>query len=366
MKLNDTRATARVDQILVGASPYDAITNMALRIRDSLQAVVESRIFATYIHPEMEGVFPVGDLPRGSGSNSVVIFHASYGDPSTFLAVKGFTGPVVLVFHNFSPSEFFEETDPMRAAMLAWGWRELEILRDHFAVVVADSDFNRRELASRGFEDVHVIAAGVDPWRLARIEPDSRIVGRSGISDDEFVVLFSGQALGHKNIEVLVHSALLLRLRGRPVRLVIAGSPTDPVVFESLERTVVDLGIENVSIIGTVSDEELAALFGRADLLATASMHEGLCLPILEAMALEVPVLARAVAAIPDTCGGAAWLLDESAGSFDFANAIGALMDDDEARSLLVAEGRRNLVRFDLSAQLAQFVEVISEVVTCD
>ena len=52
-------------------------------------------------------------------------------------------------------------------------------------------------------------------------------------------------------------------------------------------------------------DEDLAAYFRMARVYISLSEHEGFCVPLLEAMAADVPVLAYAAAAIPDTLGGA-------------------------------------------------------------
>ncbi len=354
--------STRVDQVLVGATRHDAITNMALRVRDSLRSVVESDVFSANIVPGADEVIALDRFP-GSSSRNVIIFHGSYGDPTTFGFLQSRPEKLVLAFHNLSPAELFESSDPLRAAFLHWGWRELEILRDRFVAVIADSEFNRDELHALGYDQVEVIPAGVDPWRLSTLMPDERVLERACGGDHEFVILYSGQSLQHKRLDVLVHATILMRLEGRPVRLVIAGMPTDPVVHESLVRTVIGLGWDFISILGSVSDEELLALFGRADLLATASTHEGLCLPILEAMAMGVPVVARAIGAVPSTSGGAAVLIPESSGPSAFAAAMSCVMDDPDLRELLVSAGLRNAERFLLERNVAQLVDVVVGIV---
>ena len=58
-----------------------------------------------------------------------------------------------------------------------------------------------------------------------------------------------------------------------------------------------------VHVVGLVDDAQLAAMFRRAAAFVTVSEHEGFCVPLLEAMAFDVPVVARACAAIPETVG---------------------------------------------------------------
>ena len=50
---------------------------------------------------------------------------------------------------------------------------------------------------------------------------------------------------------------------------------------------------------------QLAAFYRAADVFVTMSEHEGFCIPLLEAMAFDVPIVARRHAAIPETLGRA-------------------------------------------------------------
>ena len=56
---------------------------------------------------------------------------------------------------------------------------------------------------------------------------------------------------------------------------------------------------------GPVPDDELAAYYRNAHAYVSLSEHEGFCVPLIEAMAMDVPVLAYAAAAVPETLGGA-------------------------------------------------------------
>ena len=56
---------------------------------------------------------------------------------------------------------------------------------------------------------------------------------------------------------------------------------------------------------GPVPDEELAAYYRHAHAYVSLSEHEGFCVPLVEAMAMDVPVLAYGAAAVPETLGGA-------------------------------------------------------------
>src|ERR1700687_3689036 len=68
-----------IHQVLVAASPGDAITNMALGVRRLLRRVGPSEIYARHIAPGLEDVLPLEPYGSHQPSGSVLIFHASIG-----------------------------------------------------------------------------------------------------------------------------------------------------------------------------------------------------------------------------------------------------------------------------------------------
>src|SRR5262249_35709840 len=96
---------------------------------------------------------------------------------------------------------------------------------------------------------------------------------------------------------------------------------------------------------GPVPDEELAVYYRHAAVYVSLSEHEGFCVPLLEAMAADVPVLAYAAAAVPDTLGGAGVQFAPK----DLEQAAELLRElafDDDLRARVVAGQRRRLQDF--------------------
>ena len=99
-------------QVLVGAGPGDAITNMARQSREALRRLGPSEIFARFIDPASTSeVRALQDLPLGRPSD-VVVYHSSFGDPDVTKALLRRPERLVLVYHNITPAEFFADTDP--------------------------------------------------------------------------------------------------------------------------------------------------------------------------------------------------------------------------------------------------------------
>ena len=110
-----------------------------------------------------------------------------------------------------------------------------------------------------------------------------------------------------------------------------------------------------------VTPPVLNALYNAARIVLHPSFYEGFGLPLIEAMAVGVPLVTSSVSSMPEVAGGAA-LLVNPADYGAIAAALAALDHDDPLRAKLVAEGRRRLGLFDWTdcarATLAVYREI--------
>ena len=102
---------------------------------------------------------------------------------------------------------------------------------------------------------------------------------------------------------------------------------TDPLCRQRATHRIAELELTHVHFAGHVSDEELVAYYDVADLFLCASEHEGFCVPLVEAFDRQIPVLAYAATAVPDTMDGAGVLFTDKdptavASLMDLANKI--------------------------------------------
>jgi glycosyltransferase involved in cell wall biosynthesis len=113
---------------------------------------------------------------------------------------------------------------------------------------------------------------------------------------------------------------------------------------------------------GPVSDAELAAYYRHAAVYVSMSEHEGFCVPLVEAMAADVPVLAYSAGAVPDTLGGAG--MQFAPKDLEIAaELLGALAFDDDLRRQVIAGQRRRLADFGddrVRRELAALVQRLS------
>jgi glycosyltransferase involved in cell wall biosynthesis len=96
---------------------------------------------------------------------------------------------------------------------------------------------------------------------------------------------------------------------------------------------------------GPVPDADLAAFYRWADVYVSLSEHEGFCVPLVEAMAADVPILAYAAGAVPETLGGAGMLFTPKDLELA-AEMLGMLVYDRSVRDAVIAGQRRRLADF--------------------
>jgi glycosyltransferase involved in cell wall biosynthesis len=107
-----------------------------------------------------------------------------------------------------------------------------------------------------------------------------------------------------------------------------------------------------------VPDDDLAAFYRWADVYVSLSEHEGFCVPLLEAMATDVPVLAYAAGAVPETMGGAGVLFAPKDLEFA-AEMIGTLVYDRPVRDSVIQGQRRRLEGFAPARIERRLMEIV-------
>lgn len=354
--------TARsIHQIVVGAGIGDAITSMAISLRNSLRELGPSEIYAHHLAPDARHeVLPLADLGRARRGD-VIVYHASIGEPPVTRLLLTRPERIVLCYHNITPSQYFLDHEPHFAANLQWGRHELGLLRDRVVLALADSKFNAEDLATAGYSDVHVVPAGLKPSRLTRAPVDKHLVSRLEQAFPNGYVLSVSQALPHKRFETLIEAMHLVQwVHDRRLGLVIVGTQRMRAYQDALERYSRHLRLEQMLFHGAATESELATFFRLARMYVTTSAHEGLALPPLEAMSFGVPVIARDAGALSDTIGGAGIVLAADTGPILLSEVIAEVDENAELRSSLIALGADRVRAIEADDPSARFMQLIT------
>ena len=299
-----------VHQFHSGSAVGDAITNSMRLTRKLLrQCGYESEIFVEHIDPALgDDIRSFEMLPEHD--DYVLIVRHSMGYEA-FERIAALPAPKVLIYHNITPPDLLRST-PMISQYAELGRRQLAQLRPLVTAALADSDYTCIELERLGFDGVATCTLLFDPAEL-RAKAARQVCRRR---TDAFTVLFVGRVAESKGQDDLIAAfAAFSRAFAGPSRLVIVGRHNgagDP-YYETLRDNIAANHLVNqVTLTGLVDGDELHAWYCAADLYVSLSRHEGFGVPLVEAFAYGVPVLAAPSGAVPYILGGAAGLLHDA------------------------------------------------------
>ncbi len=176
-------------------------------------------------------------------------------------------------------------------------------------------------------------------------------------------ILFVGILKPHKNAQGLLRAFSLVPVEKRRLfQLVIAGSKDS--FYASLLELTRKLSLEEqVVFTGTVTDEDLRALYADAALLVLPSLSEGFGYPVLEAMAFGVPVVVSNTSSLPEVAGSAGVLVDPRDDQ-SIANGIEKLLSDDDLRKTLGERCRKQAQSFSARKSALEHLEVYRAALT--
>ncbi|MCS7001949.1 MAG: glycosyltransferase [Dehalococcoidia bacterium] len=344
-----------IDQLIVGALPGDAITGEAFILQQWLrEAGATSRIYAESMDQRLRGrVEPLTAFRPTGGPRRRVIFHYSIGSSVSAVA-RALPPPVVMIYHNITPAQYFRGADAAVIRATEQGRRELGSF-PNIALALADSEFNRQELVAAGYAHTAVLPIPHTPGP----PPDPATLAR--LRDGRTNVLFVGKLAPHKRQDQIIHAFAAFRRADPTARLALVGAPFTPRYARWLGQIAARHGLAAADVLlpGRVSDAELSAYYAAAHAFLCLSDHEGFCVPLVEAMAAGAPVVAYPAAAVPDTLGRAGILVRDKQYPV-IAEALYQVTHNPVVRAQVIATGkarandfRPEVVREQFRAHLA-------------
>jgi glycosyltransferase involved in cell wall biosynthesis len=319
----------------------------------------ESEIFALTIDEDLRhDIRPFSDAAATRGD--ATIFHFALPSPMT-AAFAALPHGRILQYHNVTPARFFAPYAPSLFRLASMARDQLATLVPATDLALGDSAYNCRELDELGFARTDVMPIVVDTDRLTNATTQPVL---DEILDDGLVnFLFVGRIAPNKKIEDHIRLAeQYKRYIDAYYRFIFVGRyDVVPRYYAAIRSLLNEYKMlqDRFVFTGPVPDAELAAYYRASSVYISLSEHEGFCVPLVEAMAMDVPVLAYSAAAVPDTLGGAG--VQFSPKDLEYAaELLGMLAFEESPREEILAGQRRRLQDFSSPVIKQKLAAVVS------
>ncbi|MGB0385258.1 MAG: glycosyltransferase [Ardenticatenaceae bacterium] len=304
----------RLCQFVTFFKPGDAISGQAIAMHKAMQAMglTESLLF-TPAEQETESITTQAIDNYQPRSNDVMVLHYGARGPLED-QILGFPGRKFIYYHNVTPARFFARVRFPWVDNLRYARESLPELAHLGALAV--SEYNKQELLRFGFQNVTVLPLILDFEGFTQVierQKPTELLGKS-LSADSINWLHVGRIVPNKRIEDIIRAFYVYHTQLNPnSHLFVAGSNSESDLYsEALATWVEKLDLQDaISFTGKVSQEELFDFYKLADLYVCMSEHEGFCIPLVEAMLSQVPIIAFRSTAVTDTMGQAGVLVNE-------------------------------------------------------
>lgn len=246
----------------------------------------------------------------------------------------------VVTIHDLIPLRFKEAFKP--GIRSGWNlWIQSRLVH-RMAAVITDSEYSKRDIQeflgvlSRR---IHVVPLGVDS-AFSKSPGKAVDHAREKYHLPRTYVLYVGDVNIHKNILALIEAVSGIE----HVALVLVSQAfRNPTLFEvriiheAVARHEMNERTFFLDAVPMDPPDQLAAIYSGATVSVQPSLYEGFGLPVLEAMACGVPVVATQVASLPEVVGDAGVLCGTTSG--ELRGAIASVLKDEKLRERLREKG---------------------------
>ncbi len=269
----------------------------------------------------IEAMFNQGDINHITGDVNFI---------AMFLRKKR----TILTIHDIG---YMNHPNPLARFLLLWFW--IKIPTHCSSIITTVSTATKTELLKYVSLDPSSIKVIHNPFS-ALFEPHPKLFNKTKPR-----ILQIGTK-HNKNIIRLIQS-----LEGIDCQLDLVGALNDEILKEIRSRRVEYITSANIS------SQEMVRKYQQADIVSFVSTYEGFGIPILEANSIGRVVVTSNILSMPEVAGDAAHLVDPFEVS-SVREGIFKVVNDDEYRAKLIANGYRNITRFKVDEIAKQYYEL--------
>lgn len=355
----------KIYQIVDTLNFGDAIGNDVVAIKHVIEEMgIETEIYANSIAEKVKepGAYKFSNMPK-IDDDDIVIYHMASGSAFNKMTAE-LNCRKIMIYHNITPFEFFTIDSIGASEVCRRGLNDMLEMKGKFTAYLADSHFNKSNMIDMGYaaDKIDVIPV-IIPFDDYKKTPDADMVKK--LSDGVTNIVFVGRIAPNKKHEDLIRTFHYYKKNVNPnSRLILAGSANKGgMYYNDLLEYIDYLGVEDVIFPGHISFAEILAIYSTADVFLCLSEHEGFCVPLLEAMTFDVPIVAFASSAIPETIGGASVVVDNKDPVY-LSKVIDGVINNEQLKKQIIEAQRKRLEDFryeKIKVQLQNYINDFME-----
>lgn len=351
----------KIYQLIAGFTFFDAISNET----EHFDSLFKRFGFDSYICCPEKNTDPlkkdkvIFPSQLKIDKEDIVIYHFSNGCELTDIFINC-NAKKVIRYHNITPDRFFSPFDSQKALILRNGREELKRLKGTSDLTLADSAYNAKELTENGFGETHVLPILFETKQLDE-KPNLSILNKIKKSTTTNI-LFVGRVAPNKKIEDVIKTfAVYNKIINPDSVLTLAGSYLGSESYmKFLKYIAFKLEVDDkIVFTGSIAQCDLNAYYKGADVFLCMSEHEGFCVPLLECMHFDLPIIAYKESAVPETLADSGILITEKNYNL-IAFLIDYLLNNKALLKQITINQRKRLNSFDKTEtekKLKQFID---------
>ena len=360
-----SRQTVNIHQILPNLSFGDAIGNLVFDLQDMfIKWGYKSEIYVQTTDKRLKNrVFDIHQYDTESCEKTICIYHFSIGSGlADFL--KNLKCKKIVINHNITPPEYMRGLNDHAEHMIKVGLSELEQIVKFADLVLCDSEYNRQQVADMSCKNARIFPVVIN---FDRLKNGYSHVIREILNDGHVNILHVGRIVPNKKIEDIIkvfyyyknmiNNKSSLYLVGQFTKMGVEG------YHQRLLEFCDELGLSDVFFHGKIDQDELNAYYKFCDVYISMSEHEGFCVPLIESMYFDLPVMAYDSTAIPYTLDDSGILLKKKNYS-EIAGLIDLIIKDDSFRSKIIKKQRERIDRYmsyDFEKTIEGYIESLDD-----
>lgn len=355
----------KILQLLPTIAYGDAVGNDTMALREALQEFgYETHIYAEIIDKRRteDFIHYYTELPK-LGKDDLIIYHFSTGSAVMTSILQEVDCRKIMIYHNITPGHFFEDYDPGVQILVDSGREELARIKDLFEVCICDSAYNMEDLKAIGYECPMEVLPILIPFEDYDKEPSKNIIAE--FKEEGYTnFLFVGRVVPNKKQEDVIRAfAYYHNYYNEKSRLFLVGNPVIGKYMQRLALYAAKFGLaDEIKFTGSIPFRDILAFYSIADVFLCMSEHEGFCVPLVEGMYFNIPVLAYGEAAVTETMGEGTGRIDDKSPAY-VAACADYVIKHPEVREKLILAQRKCMEKFDNKAIKEKFNRIIEHVI---